>query len=275
VEGGSPRRSGKMCRPGLPASVCSFNEDGIPCEDAGARGTSRAIQGQALSAATPIDLRNQPMQNESISRVECCAATRPQQGRSQNEDAFLIGRSERPFAALCDGAGNAERAAKRVLALFEKLLNEATPEQITAANTWTKWIKLLDSSLLGAAQSTFLALAFTANEAAGVCVGDSRLYILNREGQCRILTEGASKQRLGSGAARPFLIRLTLVAGDILLLLSDGAWTPLNPYLLQKTVVHASVRHFTEVPAAILDAAGKASRADDMTALALRLARTL
>jgi serine/threonine protein phosphatase PrpC len=154
-----------------------------------ARGELRdAIQGQALAAATPIDLLNQPMQNESISRVECCAATRPQQGRSQNEDAFLIGRSERPFATLCDGAGNAERAAKRVLALFEKLLNEGAPEQITA-DTWTKWIKLLDSSLLGTAQSTFLALAFTAHEAVGVCVGDSRLYQLNREGQCRIVSE--------------------------------------------------------------------------------------
>jgi hypothetical protein len=111
------------------------------------------------------------MQNESISRVECCAATRPQQGHSQNEDAFLIGRGDRPFAALCDGAGNAERAAKRVLALFEKLLNEATPDQVTAAETWTKWIKLLDSSLLGAPQSTFLVVAFAANEAVGVCVG--------------------------------------------------------------------------------------------------------
>jgi len=46
-------------------------------------------------------------------RVETFAASLPQQGRSQNEDAFLMGRGERPFAALCDGAGNAERAAKR------------------------------------------------------------------------------------------------------------------------------------------------------------------
>src|SRR5258708_33283931 len=149
----------------------------------------------------------------SATRIECFAATRPQQGRSQHEEAFIIGRGDRPFAALCDGAGNAERAAKRVLALFEKLLNEATQQQITAADSWTKWIKLLDSSLLGAAQSTFLALAFTANEAVGVCVGDSRLYHLNREGQCRILTEGASKQRLLNGASQPFPIRPTLRAG--------------------------------------------------------------
>jgi serine/threonine protein phosphatase PrpC len=173
--------------------------------------------------------------------------------------------------ALCDGAGNAERAAKRVLVLFQKMLAEATPQQITESETWTKWIKLLDSSLLCWTQSTFVGVAVEGNEVIGVCVGDSRAYLLNRDGQCRILTDGASKNRLGSGQARPFPIRLPLNAGEILLLLSDGAWTPLSLYLLQKTVVSASVRHFTEVPAAILDAAGKTGRADDMTAVALRL----
>ena len=66
-------------------------------------------------------------------------------------------------------------------------------------------------------------------------------------------------------------IRLTLGPGDIMLLLSDGAWTPLNLYALQKCVVTAAVKHFSDVPAAILDAAGKTGRADDMTAVAVRL----
>src|SRR2546425_716725 len=56
-------------------------------------------------------------------RAECFGASRPQQGRTANEDAFLIGR-ERPFALLCDGAGNAQQAAKRVLTLFDKLFKE-------------------------------------------------------------------------------------------------------------------------------------------------------
>ena len=215
-----------------------------------------------------------PMQNiGGVSRVESCAATRPQQGRTQNEDAFLIGRGDRPFAALCDGAGNAERAAKRALTLFEKLLGEATVEQFMDADEWRKWVKLLDSALLGGAQSTFLAVTVLDGTAVGTCVGDSRAYLVNRGGQCRIVTDGASKQRLGSGQAQPLPIRLALNVGDILLLLSDGAWTPLNLYLLQKTVVSASVRQFAEVPTAILEVAGKTGRADDMTALALRLTR--
>jgi serine/threonine protein phosphatase PrpC len=213
------------------------------------------------------------LDERGITRIECYGATRPQQGRSQNEDAFLIRTGDRPLAALADGAGNAERAAKRALTMFEKLFNEATLEQITDVETWVQWIKLLDSSLLGSAQSTFVAVTIAANEVIGTCAGDSRLYHLNREGQCRIVSEGASKQRLGSGQAQPYPIRLTLGAADTLLLLSDGAWTPLTPYALQRVAVSAAVRHFSEVPAAILDAAGKTGRADDMSALALRLAR--
>jgi len=204
-------------------------------------------------------------------RIECFAATRPQQGRSQNEDAFLIGRGERPFVALCDGAGNAERAAKRVLALFEKLFGEATAAQTVDPATWNKWVKLLDSSLLGSAQSTFIGLVESNGGVVGACTGDSRAYLINREGQCRILTDGALKHRLGSGHAEAFPIRSALSPRDILLLLSDGAWTPLSPYLLQKAVASAATRHFSELPGAILDAASRAGRADDMTAVTLRL----
>ena len=217
-------------------------------------------------------MRQNALRTRCNMRVETFAASLPQQGRTQNEDAFLIGRGERSFAALCDGAGNAERAAKRVLGLFEKLLSEASPEQVEQAETWARWVKLLDSSLLGGAQSTFIGLAIVGNEVFGACAGDSRAYLLNRKGQARILTDGAAKHRLGSGQAHAFPIRLTLAAGDVLLLLTDGAWTPLSPYLLQKAVASAGVRHFSEVPQAILQAAGHTGRADDMTAMAIRIA---
>jgi hypothetical protein len=45
-----------------------------------------------------------------MATVELFASTRTQQGKTQNEDAFLIGRDPAPYAALCDGAGNAGRA---------------------------------------------------------------------------------------------------------------------------------------------------------------------
>jgi serine/threonine protein phosphatase PrpC len=204
-------------------------------------------------------------------RPECYAASRPEEGRSTNEDAFLIGRGPIPCIALCDGAGNAQRAAKRVLTLFEKLVQDSQPEQIADERVWAGWIKLLDSALLGGTQSTFVGVAVLEGIAIGACAGDSRAYLLDRDGALRILTEGASKQRLGSGEATAFPIRQPLNSGDTLLLLSDGAWTPLGPYLLTKAVLGARGRHFSEVPPAILDAAGRTGRPDDMTALAVRL----
>lgn len=206
-------------------------------------------------------------------RPECYAASRPQEGRGTNEDAFLIGRGPIPCVALCDGAGNAQRAAKRVLTLFEKLFQDSNPEQIADERVWGRWITLLDSALLDGTQSTFVGVALLDGIAIGTCAGDSRAYLLDREGACRILTEGASKYRLGSGEATAFPIRQPLSTGDTLLLLSDGAWTPLGPYLLTKAVLGTMGRHFSEVPAAILDAAGRTGRADDMTVVAVRLVR--
>ena len=207
-------------------------------------------------------------------RAECFGASRPQQGRTANEDAFLIGR-ERPFALLCDGAGNAQQAAKRVLTLFDKLFKETAPQQVSEHDTWAGWVKLLDSSLLGGTQSTFLGVALLDGMAVGACVGDSRAYLVTREGDCRLLTEGASKFRLGSGRAEAFPIRQTMTSGEIILLLSDGAWTPLGPYLLKKAVMTAVARHLSDVPEAILEAAGRTGRADDMTAIALRGSNSL
>lgn len=205
-------------------------------------------------------------------RIECCGASRQQDGRSINEDAFVIGRGKIPYAVLCDGAGNAHFAAKRAIALFERLLKESDADQLAQATTWQNWIKLLDSSLLGANQSTFIGIAHIDGKIiVGACAGDSRAYIIDRDGNCRILTEEACKYRLGSGSAKAFPISTALWPGDILLLMSDGAWTPLSIYTLKKTVLTARVCYqFADLPQAILDAAGRTGRADDMTAVAIR-----
>ena len=204
-------------------------------------------------------------------KPECYAASRPQEGRSANEDAFLIGRGAVPCVALCDGAGNAQRAAKRVLTLFEKLFHDRRPSRSRTSGSGAAGLSSSTRPSWAARRVTFVGVALLDGIAIGACAGDSRAYLLDREGACRILTEGANKRRLGSGDASAFPIRQPLSPGDTLLLMSDGAWTPLGPYLLTKAVLGEMGRHFSEVPPAILDAAGRTGRPDDMTVVAVRL----
>ncbi len=204
-------------------------------------------------------------------RVECYAASRPQDGRTANEDAFLVMREGIPVAAVCDGAGHAEQAAKRVLRLFELWVREATLGQMLDSKTWVSWVRQLDSALLGGNESTFLAVAVTGNQAIGVSAGDCQAYLIGAEGGFQFLTTSPQKARLGSGNVKPFIFRVTLKVRDVLLLMTDGAWTPLSPYLLEKTVRGAFLQHFSEMPVAVLDAAGRTGRWDDMTVVALRL----
>ena len=131
-----------------------------------------------------------------------------------NEDAFLIGRGILPYAVLCDGTGNAQQSGKKVCSLFEKLISE--PADIEDSATWQRWIKILDSSLLGGHQSTFIAATITGSAVVGASAGDSRLYLFDREGELRILTENT--KRLGCGHAEASMIRYSFRSGEIILL---------------------------------------------------------
>lgn len=203
--------------------------------------------------------------------MEIYAATRAQDGRPGNEDAFLLGRGEVPYAALCDGSGNAQQAARRVLGLLEAWLKDATTDDLARFQVWEHWCHLLDSALLGSAQSTFLAVAFLGRRIVGTCAGDSRLYRVTPDGQVAILTEEASKFRLGSGKVAPFPIHHRVRSGDVLLLMSDGAWTPLGLTSIQRVVAKARSRHLSEMPSTLLEEAGKHGRADDMTVVVARI----
>jgi serine/threonine protein phosphatase PrpC len=206
-------------------------------------------------------------------RIECYGASLPQDGRHlvDNQDAFAIIRSPAATAVVCDGAGNAQLAARRVVGLLEHWLAEATLGQLLGEDVWVRWARLADSALLGGAQSTLVAASVIGAELRGTVVGDSRVYLLPSDGGCVLLSEGASKRRLGSGEIDPFVLRHRLAPRDVLLLLTDGAWTPLDSFRLERAVRSASLQHFSEVPSAILQLAGGRGRADDMTAVAVRL----
>ncbi len=206
-------------------------------------------------------------------KVECYSSSLKQNGHSANEDAFIIIREPVPVAAVCDGAGNAEQAARKTLKLFQLWLRDASSTQILAPETWIKWVKMLDSALLGGFESTFIAVAVLNEQIIGVSAGDSRAYLVGSDGGCRFLTASSSKMRLGSGEVKPFVFSLAPKHKDIVLLMTDGAWTPLSPYLIEKTTRKAALEHFSEVPAALLNTASKTGRWDDMTVVALRLMR--
>jgi serine/threonine protein phosphatase PrpC len=202
--------------------------------------------------------------------IEIYASSRIQDGGKANEDAFLIHRTAIPFAALCDGAGYPGQTAKRVLSLFEKLFKETNRDDIESFPTWVQWIKLLDGSLSGGNQSTFVAIAAFEDRYVGACVGDSMVYWRNTEGQVRLVTENAANYRLGSGKIDPFPIYLPCNRGDVLLIMSDGAWTPLDIHQLRNLLNKLVFNHLSELPPALLDEAGKYGKKDDMTVIAMK-----
>jgi serine/threonine protein phosphatase PrpC len=126
--------------------------------------------------------------------------------------------------------------------------------------------------MAGGAQTTFLGVAAVDGRLVGAYAGDSRVYLVNEHG-CRILTEEACR-RLGSGEAEPQPIHQRLATRDVVLLMSDGAWTPLQLPAIQRVVMNLTTRHLSDVPVALLDLAGSKGRADDMTVVAMRIVST-
>ena len=203
--------------------------------------------------------------------VECYGASRPQQGRTANEDAFWIGRDPVPVAVVCDGAGNAQQSAQRAITFFQKLWASATLDQIRAADTWAKWVHLLDSHLMGLSQSTFLGMAVMEDCFVGAYAGDSRAYLSTSDGKLRLLTDNTMKLRLGSGQTKPAFLMGNLQVRDLLVLMTDGAWGPLGSLpMTQRAIVKGIAGHLSDVPLSILDSASRTGRADDMTVVVMR-----
>ncbi len=202
-------------------------------------------------------------------------AHRPQEEHQQtlNQDAFLIGRSPVPWIALCDGAGNAQSVARRALVLLKARIDETPLAELLRDDTWLRWAESLDTALVGGPESTLVAAAVVGDQFIGVSAGNSRAYLVPFEGFVRLLTPSPAGARLGSGEMEPCIFRGALAARDILLLLSDGAWTPLGTFGIERSVRSMAMKTFVDLPAAVLDDASRHGRSDDMTAVALRLVR--
>jgi serine/threonine protein phosphatase PrpC len=206
--------------------------------------------------------------------VECFGASRAQAGHPVSEDAYIIDREPVTYAAVFDGAGKPEQAARRVARFFEALIRDQ-PAKAGDVTVWAAWVRLMDSYLLGGSQSTFAGAAvpdLTAPRVVGAYAGNSRIYLVAQNG-IKLISAENSPAQLGSGSAlaRPF--SLELGPRDILLFMSDGAWEPFKRVSqLRKIVMAAALRHLSEVPEALLDAATPGDGpADDMTVVALRI----
>ena len=189
-------------------------------------------------------------------------ASVPQPSRL-NEDSFFVGRlASAPLIAVFDGQGNAEGAAKKAARQLERLYTESGGRL-----DWMRSAKLLDSHLLGANKSTMVASSLV-DEVISICaVGDSRVYLV-RDGQANILTEGASKQKLGSGTIQPLIREFGAQDRDLILLMTDGAWTRFSLYQLSQTVMK-NLLSLPELPNSILKQAAKGGICDDMTVAAI------
>jgi serine/threonine protein phosphatase PrpC len=207
--------------------------------------------------------------------VEAFAATLPQQGRTTNEDAFLIrGHSVEsaapPFVAIADGAGAAEAAAKRALRDFERLTLSAEAEHFAAFTHWVRWLRSIDAAMTAGPEATFAAVAVLEERLVGAAVGDSRVYVWRRDGDLQLLTEGVPKHRIGSGCVQPHPLHVPFERGDLLLLLTDGAWAPLSISRLRSIVARSILKPLADLPETILTESSRGGRGDDMTVVVAR-----
>jgi len=95
---------------------------------------------------------------------------------------------------------------------------------------------------------------------------------LGWDGQANVLTEGTGKQQLGSGAIQPLIKQLGAQDRDLILLMTDGAWTRFSLYQLAQTVMRNLV-NLPELPNSILKQAAKGGVCDDMTVVAIVVRR--
>lgn len=173
-------------------------------------------------------------------------------------------------AAVADGAGRASLCAGRTLRDFGRQVGSGALD-VSRFPAWRPWLTAVDAGFAGGPQTTFVGIAVVDDRIAGASAGDSRAFLVSEHG-CRLVTTSRSP-RLGSGKALPAPIHEAIASRDVVLLMSDGAWGPLRPSAIFRTVAAHATRHFAELPGALLDLPEANGRSDEMTNVAIRARR--
>ncbi len=196
-------------------------------------------------------------------KPEIYGTSRPQS--KVNEDAYAIYRQgEIHIALLADGAGQAGHIAKKVLSDFLDLLRSATLEALQSFPTWASWIGTIDNNMLGGETCTLTGLAMIDGRVLGVNVGDNRVYRIDLNGNVSILSQG-SKERLGSGNVLPSPLFCQVQHGEVIVLMTDGAWSPLSLYKIARVYQRRLLFPREQLAGLFIDAVGKLH--DDATVI--------
>ena len=162
--------------------------------------------------------------------------------------------------------GKAQRCASSVVTHFSRHLASGALDA-DRFPAWRSWLKTMDATLLGGAQTAFSCVVPRAGHLYGAYAGKSRGYLIGEAG-VRTLT-GESSPSLGSGRVEPSSIHVRLASRDVVVLTSDGAWTPLEKSAIQRCVVSAATKHPLDLTSTLLDLARARGRADDMALVAM------
>lgn len=205
-------------------------------------------------------------------KVSIAGQSRASDDAGPNQDHFTIVRTGSfQVGAVFDGAGKAAGVAKRAASLLERHVSVMSLGAGLRDEAWASVVRQLDLALGGGGpETTIVGAAVLGDEAVVFTAGDSRAYLVPFDGPTRMVTEDASKARLGSGEARPVVHRVKLAHRDTLALLSDGVWAPLGIPGIERAVRSVVLKDVTDVCEAILDAAGRRGRMDDQTCVVIR-----
>jgi serine/threonine protein phosphatase PrpC len=235
---------------------------------------------------------------------QLAAATHIGPVRKENQDAFAtapLGEGRGVSLMVADGMGGlpggGEAAHAAVAAAVDVLTGGAADRETVAAAALAanRAVGALRAEIGGQPGTTLTIAAVAGRQAAIGHAGDSRAYLL-REGDASVLTSDHSwvgeQVRAGAlppGSERrhprrnvitravmgdelePDALLIELVAGDVLMLCSDGFWEPLSDADI--AVLLETPGPLTAVVERAVEAALEAGATDNVTVIALRLDR--